>query len=183
MAAVASFQSGAVELAWEHAIKAQQGGFDMTQVFAAMRQQSPGPDDLDAQLSVARVFVMEGIDSTALERGGTNLQAKTTLSFAAGDIFDMQQEARRRLSDSRSFGLVARQDMADLLLVFEVDDLTISNAATRFRGVLKLVDARSGEEAYRRRIDFDDIASRSYLNREFNRVMGLLEEWAAAPGR
>ena len=101
------------------------------------------------------------------------------LSFTAGDRAGVLREARRQLSRSPAFGLVARQEQAQYVMLFEIDILT----TRRMEGVMKLVDARSGETAYRRRIDLTDYPSRSYLNREFSRLIGLLEEWAAEQRR
>ena len=42
-----------------------------------------------------------------------------------------------------------------------------------------MLDAQSGERAHRIRIQFRDIVSVSEINREVDRVIGLLEEWAA----
>ena len=51
------------------------------------------------------------------------------------------------------------------------------------RGYLKLVDAQSGEQTYRRRVDFADIASLADLNRDFSLIMSIMEEWAAEQRR
>lgn len=173
-ASTAFADTGDFEAAWEHAIKAHQAGVDMSDAFTRLQGSTAAPDDLDTQLAAARVFV-GGYDTERLERGGTNTNATAAMGRAAGDLFQVQEEARRQLSSSRSFGLVQRQDMARYIMIFEIDSLS----TRRLVGVLKLVDAQSGEEAYRRRIDLTDITSRSYLNREFSRIIALMEEWAA----
>ncbi len=172
-----------LEASWEHAIKAHQAGVDMSEAFAGLRNMSPAPDDLDHRLGAARVFV-GGFDTSVFDRDGTSSGARSVLAQASADLFGFQQEARRKVSASTVFGLVQRQEAAQYIMVFEVDFLGNSFTGTRrrLRGVLKLVDARSGEQAYRRRIDFADINSLSYLNREWTRIMALLEEWAAESG-
>ena len=175
-----SFDVGDLEAAWQHAIKAHQAGTEMSEAFAGLSGTSAAPDDLDAQLSAARVFV-GGFDTTKFDRDGTNSGARSVLSQAAADLFGFQQQARRQLSESPAFGLVQRQESAQYIMLTEVEFLSNSllGSRRRLRGVLKLVDARSGEEAYRRRIDFSDINSLRYLNREWSRIMALMEEWAA----
>ena len=45
------------------------------------------------------------------------------------------------------------------------------------KGHLKLVDPRSGEEAYRRVLELKNISSLAELNSEIERIVNLLEEW------
>ncbi len=171
---------GDLEAAWEHAIRAHQAGVDMSEAFAGLRDMSVAPDNLDDQLDAARVFV-GGFDTSVFDRDGTNSGARSVLARASADLFGFQQEARHKLSESTAFGLVQRQESAQYIMLFEVEFLSNSlmGSRRRLRGVLKLVDGRSGEVAYRRRIDFADINSLSYLNREWTRIMALMEEWAA----
>jgi len=208
MAALAAFQSGEPEIAWEQAIKAQQGGVDMSEGFAMLRQQSQAPDDLDAMLAVSRVFIgpiltnrYEEMADRALQGGASGAAsartgiARRVLNEAAQDMYELQQEARRQFNDSRSFALVQRQDMAQLMMVLDVDDITDTNppsntASNRsqdrrreLKGDLKLVDIQTGEELYKRRVDFRDIGHRSDLNRDFARYMALMEEWVAERAR
>lgn len=173
-ATLAAGDSGDFDTAWEHAIKAHQAGVDMSEAFSRLQAVTESPDDFDAQLDAARVFV-GGFDAERFRRGGTNANANATMTRAASDLFQIQEESRRQYAASRSFGLVPRQELAQYLQIIEIDSLS----SRRLVGVLKLVDAQSGEEAYRRRIDLADITSRSYLNREFSRIIGLMEEWAA----
>ncbi len=192
---LASFHAaslGNLDVSWDHAIKAHQSGTDMSDGFAGRRTMTDAPDDLEAQLAAYRVFigpfdttVFEASGDTALQ-GGANSSATARTDRGArivreaiGDIFDYQEEARRQFARSRSFGLVQRQDQAQYIFVTEVDSLSDNMARRRMRAVVKLVDAQSGEEAYRRRVDFGNIVSRGDLNRDFSRLMNIMEEWAA----
>lgn len=177
-ASMASADVGDLEASWDHAIKAQQAGTDMSDAFAGLQAMSRAPDNLDTWLTAARVFV-GGFDATPFERGGTNTVAKAILSITAADRFAILQEFRRQFAASRYFGLVERQEQARYLMVIEIDAMN----ARRMTGVLRLVDALSAEEAYRRRIDFTDITSTSYLARELHRIVGLMETWAAKQQR
>ncbi len=135
----------------------------MSDAFAELRNMSVAPDNLDDQLDAARVFV-GGFDTSVFDRDGTSSGAKSVLAQASADLFGFQKQARRKVSESTVFGLVQRQESAQYIMLFEVDFLSNSLTGTRrrLRGVLKLADARSGEQAYRRRIDFADINSLSY---------------------
>lgn len=187
---------GDLEASWDHAIKAHQAGTDMSDAFEGLQTMGPAPEDLDSQLAAYRVFVgpfdttvFEESGDTALQ-GGANAAATSRtdrgariVQEATADIFGYQQEARRQFAGSRAFGLVQRQDAAQYIFVTEVDSLSDNISRRRLRGVVKLVDAQSGEEAYRRRIDFSNIVSRGDLNRDFTQLMSIMEEWAAEQQR
>jgi tetratricopeptide (TPR) repeat protein len=188
--------TGDLESSWEHAIKAHQAGTDMSDAFEGLQTMAPAPDDLDAQLAAYRVFigpfdttVFEESGDTALQGGADSSATARTdrgsriVQEAAGDIFSYQQEARRQFAGSRAFGLVQRQEAAQFIFVTEVDSLSDNISRRRMRAVVKLVDARSGEEAYRRRVDFSNIVSQGDLNRDFTQLMNIMEEWAAEQRR
>lgn len=188
--------AGNLEASWEQAIKAHQAGTDMSDAFEGLQSMTDAPDDLEAQLAAYRVFVgpfdttvFEQSGDTALQGGANSSATSRTdrgariVQEAAGDIFGYQQEARRQFAGSRGFGLVQRQEAAQYIFVTEVDSIEDNISRRRMRAVIKLVDARSGEEAYRRRIDFTNIVSRADLNRDFTQLMNLMEEWAAETQR
>ena len=187
---------GNLDASWEQAIKAHQAGTDMSDAFAGLQTMAAAPDDLEAQLAAYRVFVgpfdttvFQESGDTALQ-GGANSSATSrtdrgarVVQEAAGEIFNYQQTARRFLSESRAFGLVTQQGQAQLIFITEVDDLQDNMSRRRLRGVVKLVDAQSGEEVYRRRIDFSNIVSSGDLNRDFTQLMNIMDEWAAEQQR
>lgn len=198
---------GNLDASWEQAIKAHQAGTDMSDAFEGLQTMTEAPDDLQAQLSAPRVFVGP-INTEAFEQQGDSaLQGGANSSGSArtdvgrrvvmetqGDLAQFQQEARRQLSDSRAFGLVASREQAQLIMVVDVDYISDTqrqddrnrasqNRRRQLRGYLRLLDAQSGEEVYNRRIDFRDISSRSEVNRDFSTLMGIMEEWAAAQQR
>lgn len=181
---------GDLEASWAHAIKAHQAGTDMSDAFQGLPADQ-APEDLDEQLSAYRVFVGPFDTTVFQESGDTALQGganssgsnrtdrgRRVVQEAAVDIASYQQEARRQLSQSRAFGLVGQQEQAQLIFVTEVDSLGDNMARRPLRGVVKLVDAQSGEEVYRRRIDFANIVSRGDLNRDFTQLINIMNEWA-----
>jgi hypothetical protein len=187
---------GNLDASWEHAIKAHQAGTDMSDAFQGLQTMSEAPENLDAQLAAYRVFigpfdttVFQESGDTALQ-GGANSSASgrtdvgaRVVQEAATDIAGYQQEARRQFAASRAFGLVQQQQQAQLIFVTEVDSLGDNMSRRRLEGVVKLVDAQSGEEVYRRRIEFANIVSRGDLNRDFTQLMGIMEGWAAEQQR
>jgi tetratricopeptide (TPR) repeat protein len=196
MASMHAADRGDLDQSWQQAIKAHQSGTDMSDAFAGLGSMSEKPADLEEQLAVKRVFVAP-MDTEAFEQqgdrslgnaggvrdkddaasGSTNV-GRRVLNEAGSDIMQFQREANRQFANSRAFGLVQRPEMADLVMVFEVDSIADSTRR-RTRGFVKLVDAKSGEESYRRRVEFNDIASRADLNRDFSQIMRIIEEWAA----
>ena len=183
MAAVAALNTNNLPIAWEQAVKAYQAGADISESINQLLALEKAPGDLDDQLAAARVFV-GGFDTSVFDRDGSRMGAKAILAQAAADLFSFQQTARETLSESAAFGLVQRQESAQYIMMFEIEFLTdtLNGSPRRLSGVLRLVDARSGETADRRRINFADISSLSYLNREWRRIIGLMEEWAAERG-
>ena len=73
-------------------------------------------------------------------------------------------------------GVAQRQEMADFLMVIEVDELGAGDRKS-LRGYIKLYDPRSGEEVYRRVLELNNIASLSDLNRDMERYIDYMEEW------
>ncbi len=187
-----------LDASWAQAIKAHQSGTDMSDAFNGLASESQGPDGLDAAMAAPRVFIAP-VDTTTFENqadnalaGGANSSAtsrsgrgKRIVREAAPDIVRWGLEAKSQFSESRAFGLVQRPEQAQYILVFEIDSMTDLSASSsntrqrRTRGYVKLVDAESGEEAFRRRVDFRDIASYGDLNRDFSLLMDIMEEWAA----
>ena len=183
MAAVTALNTSNLPIAWEQAVKAYQAGADISESINQLLALEKAPGNLDDQLDAARVFV-GGFDTSVFDRDGSRMGAKAILAQAAADLFSFQQTARETLSESAAFGLVQRQESAQYIMMFEIEFLTdtLNGSPRRLRGVLRLVDARSGETVDRRRIDFDDINSLGYLNREWRRIVGLMDEWAAERG-
>ncbi len=180
-----------LDASWAQAIKAHQSGTDMSDAFAGLATMTDTPDDLEMSMAAPRVFVGP-IDTETFEEAGDNAlqggassgassrtgRAERILAETAPDIARWVQEAKRQFSESREFGLVQRPEQAQYILLFEIDSIA-DNRRRRTRGYLKLIDAQSGEQAYRRRVEFADIASLADLNRDFSRIMSIMEEWAA----
>lgn len=95
------------------------------------------------------------------------------ISRSQSSFFNLLQQTRRSLANSRSFGVVAQQEMAQYLLAIEVDTLD----AGKMRGYLKLYDPRSGEEEYRRVVELRNINSLADLNADLERIVGYMEKW------
>jgi tetratricopeptide (TPR) repeat protein len=197
LASMHAADRGDLDASWQQAIKAHQSGTDMNDAFTGLGTMSEKPADLEQQLAVKRVFVAPMDTETFENQGDRSLGSSTStrnirensassnadvgrrvLNEAAADIAQFQREANRQFASSRAFGLVQRPEMADLIMVFEVDSIS-DDTRRRTRGFMKLLDAKSGEEAFRRRVEFADIATRAELNRDFSQIMSIIEEWAA----
>ena len=101
----------------------------------------------------------------------------TVVYLAAGDINGFEREARRHFSESAAFELVSSLESADYVMVMEADYIS-PDFRRRMRGVLKLIDAKTGEDAFRRNVRFSSISTLSELNRELTTNVNLMEEWA-----
>lgn len=197
---------GNLEVSWDHAIKAHLAGTDMSDAFAGLQTMGPAPGDLDQRLAASRVWVApmnveqflaheENPFGRLIDSGGsstdtanisttraTNVGARV-VSESSADRASVMRRTRQRLADSRMFGLVANQEQAQYILVIEADDIGESNTRRPVEGYLNLLDARSGEQAHRIRIQLGNIASEAEINRDIDRIIGLLEDWAEKQGR
>ena len=169
-------------------------GFAVALMVLALGQPAEAPQavgNADAPTAKVRVYVggvdvenVEQVFHPPLSNGAFGAGSRWTgvgrqiVTEAASDLFQFEEQARRSFSDSSAFELVQSPEMADYVMVTEADSISARDRR-RMRGVLTLVDVSSGEETYRRRIDFADIASRSELSRQFSTQINLLEEWAA----
>ncbi len=173
-------------------------GLAVSVLFVALAVPVEAPQAVaDSQPSVAAVRVyVGGVDTSSFEQlfhppleagplsNGSQLTgvARTVVANAASDINQFEREARRQFSESSAFELVTSPEMADYVMVMEADYIS-SDFRRRMRGILKLVDAKTGDEAYRRRVTFASISTRSDLNRELATAVNLMEEWAADVAR
>lgn len=201
-AAVAALNTRNLEVAWEQAIKAHQAGVDMSAELSRLLTMERAPEDLDLQLAALRIFVMplntEKLDArydnpwSVPATGGDpgtgipdpfNTSATRATNVGGQQITESQSEfynlltqTRRSLADSKLFGVVPRQEMADFLMVIEVDRLG-DGAQKSLDGYIKLYDPRSGEEVYRRVLELRNISSLADLNADMERYIGYMEQW------
>jgi len=193
MASQGAGAMGNFDGAWEHAIKAHQAGTDMSDAFAALSSMGEPPAGLEAAMAVPRVWIgpmdTSNWEATSATAGGSasgrasdDASSARILSEAAQDIQRWGNAARKAFADSSAFGLVSRAEQATYMLQLEVDSMA-DNSRRRTRGYLKLVDVQSGEEGYRRRVTFADIGSDGDLIRDFDRIISIMEEWAAEQRR
>lgn len=198
---------GNLELSWDHAIQAHLAGTDMSDAFAGLETMGPKPEDLEQRMNAYRVFVAEmnleqflassenpfgrlidasgsstDTDNVSNTRA-TNVGARV-VNETAGERAAVMQRTRRRIADSRYFGLVGNQASARYILVIEVDEIgeigenRNNNARRPLKGYLNLLDAQSGEQTHRMRIEMGNIVSEAEVNRDLDRIIGLLEDWA-----
>ncbi len=189
MASQGAGAMGNFDGAWEHAIKAHQAGTDMSDAFEALSSMGEPPAGLEAAMAVPRVWVgpmdTSNWEATSATAGGSasgrasdDASTVRILAEASPDLERWGKAARKAFADSPAFGLVSRAEQANYMLQLEVDSMADSSRR-RTRGYLKLVDVQSGEEGYRRRVTFADIGSDGDLIRDFDRIMSIMEEWAA----
>ena len=189
MASQGAGAMGNFDAAWAHAIKAHQAGTDMSDAFEALSSMGEPPAGLEAAMAVPRVWIgpmdTSNWEATSATAGGSasgrasdDASSARILAEAAQDIQRWGKAARTAFANSPAFGLVSRAEQANYMLQLEVDSMADSSRR-RTRGYLKLVDVQSGEEGYRRRVTFADIGSDGDLIRDFDRILSIMEEWAA----
>lgn len=198
LAAVAALNIRDLTVAWDQAIKAHQAGADVAESFNRLLAMERAPQDLDARLAATRIYVMPlNTEKLAAEQqnpwgvnviggGGGGIadpfsvsgsratgQGNQKITQAQSSFYNLLMQMRRSLSGSRYFGVVQQPEMARYLLVIEADELD----GGRLRGYIKLYDARSGEEAYRRLLELRNIDSLADLNADLERYVGYMQQW------
>jgi len=95
-------------------------------------------------------------------------------------------EVRRRFGEelvrSEAFGVVADQELANLVLYIKVDDVG-EDVPRPLKGFVKLFDLGSEEEVYSRPLELGNISSVSDLRNDIARYVGYMEEWLRAQRR
>ncbi|MGD8328669.1 MAG: hypothetical protein PVJ49_04480 [Acidobacteriota bacterium] len=193
---------GDLEASWDHAIKAQVAGTDMSDAFAGLQTMGPAPDDWQARVNAARVWVApmnveqflaheenpfgRMIDASGDPNNTDNVSNSRATSVGArvvsessADRASVMRRMRQRVADSQFFGLVGTQEQATYILVLEAEDIGENPGNRPLEGHLNLLDARSGEQVHRMRIEMRNIASEADINRDLDRIIGSLEDWAA----
>lgn len=107
-AAIASIDAGDYATAWDHLIRAQQAGQDVSQRVETLRAIAPPPADLEERLAVPRIYVGHSIVP--------DVEAQTLIEALA-------RAARRAISEAPQFGLVADASLADYGLSLQIDDI------------------------------------------------------------
>lgn len=201
MASMYAADMNDLEASWDHAIKAHLAGTDMSDAFEGLQTMGPAPEDLEMRLSARRIWVApmnvekylahtenpfgRAVSPNADTTNPDNVSnTKATgvgarvINESAADRASVMRRTRQRLADSRFFGLVNQQDQAQYLLVVEAEEIGENNTNRPLEGNLILLDARSGEQTHRIRFRMSNIASESAINRDLDRIIGLLEDWA-----
>lgn len=207
MATIAAIDIRDLTVAWDQAIRAHQAGADVGDSINRLLAMERAPGDLDSRLAASRIFVMPlnteklearednpfGGNVVAGGGGGgggaaipdpfnssatrnTNVGGQQVAQSQA-DFHSLLMQTRRSLSDSRYFGVVPAQEMADYLMVIEIDEMGGDGGQKPVRGYVKLYDSRSGEEAYRRLLELRNIGSIADLNADMERYIDYMEEW------
>ncbi|MFQ5744512.1 MAG: VWA domain-containing protein [Acidobacteriota bacterium] len=155
-----SYNAGDYQDAWEHAIRAQQSGQDMSEEFALLRQHSAAPADLDARLDVPRVYVDSG----------------TKPDLVVQEVLKrVLQAVRGALANSPKIGLVTQAHLADYLLV--VDAKKISGTKQRkLDGEIELYGFL-GDKQYKHDLTLRNIDDPAAIAADLERHIADLEKW------
>lgn len=161
--AIASADLGDTDTAWEHAIRAQHAGYDMSQRFAALRALSPEPADLRQRLDVPRLYVGPAIIPDP--------EAQAVLEAALRAV-------RRAISDARGFGLVIDPGLADYRVRLQVDDLG-GDQSGALDGRLELLSS-TGEVLHGEDISLSDVFDDRRTDTAMADRLGRFDRWLRA---
>ena len=154
------------ELAWEHAIRAAQGGADTSFEFEALRESAVAPAELQERLAAPRVVVLAAPPTQA------DLIVRAALPTAIRSV-------ARALSEHPHLALVAGPEAAHYLL-WVFDKELSARPQRRFDARLVLTDP-SGEQLYDKEMRFEDLDTHATNAAALARRIGeILEEIAAA---
>jgi len=206
--AIAAFNEGRYELAFENLVQAVQAGDEQAAgMIDAMTASAPPPPDLADQLEAARIF-LEPIDTEMYrgvidvsELGGVSrrdprLLNQPSASENALDFYEMSRQMRQALVTSREFGLVPVPDMARYSMVIEIHDVgggvrvggDLGATPTRggpqsVKGYVKIRDLRTNDWVYSRLLDLSNMSSIADLHADMARHVEFLAVWLADENR
>ena len=118
MAGIAAFGVGDYETCWEMTILAHQAGQDMTKEIEQLKEVVNPPDDLEERLEAPRVMVGP-MDLSVIEQ---NSAMESMIMQIHGELTVVQQEFEQALRDSPNFGLVRLSELADYIVVVNIED-------------------------------------------------------------
>ncbi len=118
MAGIAAFGVGDYETCWEMTILAHQAGQDMSKEIVQLKEVIDPPDDLEERLNAPRVMVGP-MDTSVTEH---NSAMEAVLMQIQGELIVVQQQVEKALRDSPNFGLVRLRELADYVVVVNVED-------------------------------------------------------------
>lgn len=158
--AIASADLGDTDTAWEHAIRAQHAGYDMSQRFAALRELSPAPDDLQQRLEVPRLYVGPAVVPDP--------EAQATLEA-------LLRAMRRAISDAREFALVVEPELADYRLRLRIDDLG-GDQSGAVDGKMELLTGE-GAPLHEQDLSLHDVFDRARTDARLADQLDRLDDW------
>ena len=195
LAAIAAWEAGEHETAWDQVILAHLAGADETARVQAMAAVEPPPADLMERITAPRVVVapldLEEIETRAEMPFDRNPMARADESVsgvpdavagrervteAYGDLARVQGVFREAISESRLYGLVLDPTQAEYVLRIAVDELG-ERPPRRMGGYLELLVAGSGVSAYRRNFDLRQIEALGEVHNQVGLLIDDLEAW------
>jgi VWFA-related protein len=147
------------ETAWEHAIRAQQAGADMTVQFELLDRRRPAPADLKARVAAPKLFV-SGSATTDLV-----LQATLKRVYRA---------LRRTLSGAPGIALVDDPSRAAFFVTFR-DEKVDGEAPRKLKAELSVFE-RSGKRIWKRGVKAGDIDDPATLEQALTPAVAELQE-------
>lgn len=118
MAGIAAFGVGDYDTCWEMTILAHQAGQDMSKEIVQLKEVIEPPEDLEERLNAPRVIVGP-MDTSVTEH---NSAMEAALMQIQGELIVVQQQIEKALRDSPNFGLVRLMELADYVVVVNVED-------------------------------------------------------------
>lgn len=126
----------------------------------------------------------DAADSSVLSSSGRAMTSssratntgQTRLSETQAELADMLRYTREAVAHSQRLALAPQAAGGQYILYFEVDDME-DDTPRKLDGYVKLVDATTGEEVYRRVLELRDVSSRGDLNADLRRYVGYLAAW------
>ncbi len=159
-ATIASADAGDYATAWEHAIRAQQAGYDMSQRVETLRASSPPPADLDERLAAPRLYV-----------GRAVVPDPEAQAF----IEAVSRAVRLAISESHDFGLVTDASRADHFLVLQINDIDTDRLGS-VGGVLE-VHEPGGDRIYDEGFSIEEVFNDELTAAAFADLLSEFATW------
>lgn len=159
--AISSADAGDFDTAWEHAIRAQHAGYDMSQRFETLRESTAPPADLEERLTAPRLYV-----------GGAVVpdpEAQAVLDAVGRGV-------RLAISESRRFALVIEPELADYFVRLQINEVE-TDGRGKVRGSIELLEPGEEDPIYDEGLSLDDAFDDDGTAATFAGQLGKLADW------
>jgi tetratricopeptide (TPR) repeat protein len=151
------------------------GGFDLEALSARDAFMGPPTEDVPSRSADAGTNAADSTQTSGLPLG-TGSTGAGLVAEASPELNEVRRQFGILLSQSKSFAVVPRPELADFMMEIQVDQLSEVEPRA-MKGIIKLIEYSTLEQVYSRPVKFRNIASVADLRTDVSRFVGYMETW------